>query len=222
MLFDLRSRGRRRVVQVVYLGLAVLIGGGLVLFGVGTGTGGGGLLNGLGGGGSGGAQNQVIGQQVKSAEKQARLNPDSAAAWANLINASYTSATGDAADYNSTTNTFTAAGRKALATTVGAWQHYQSLTKTPDPTLATLSARAYAQLGDYASAANVWQVEIQSQPGVAKGYECLAVNAFAAKNNRLGELALGKALSLTAQAGQATLKTEILAAKAEPTIAQTC
>ena len=32
MLFDLRGRGRRRVVQVVYLGLALLLGGGLVLF----------------------------------------------------------------------------------------------------------------------------------------------------------------------------------------------
>jgi hypothetical protein len=39
MLFDLRSRGRRRTVQAVYLGLAVLMGGGLILFGVGTGSG---------------------------------------------------------------------------------------------------------------------------------------------------------------------------------------
>ncbi|HZO76628.1 MAG TPA: hypothetical protein VFB39_01190, partial [Solirubrobacteraceae bacterium] len=44
MLFDLRARGRRRTVQTVYLGLAILIGAGLVLFGVGTGTGGGGLF----------------------------------------------------------------------------------------------------------------------------------------------------------------------------------
>ena len=44
MLFDLRSRGRRRTVQAVYLGLAVLMAGGLVLFGVGAGNGFGGLL----------------------------------------------------------------------------------------------------------------------------------------------------------------------------------
>ena len=56
MLFDLRSRGRRRTVQVVYLGLAVLMGGGLVLFGVGTGNGVGGLLNAFSGNGSGNAQ----------------------------------------------------------------------------------------------------------------------------------------------------------------------
>ena len=38
MLFDLRASGRRRVVKVVYVFLAVLIGGGLVLFGVDQGS----------------------------------------------------------------------------------------------------------------------------------------------------------------------------------------
>ena len=41
MLFDLRGRGRRRFVQGIYLGLAILMGGGLILFGVGAGTNGG-------------------------------------------------------------------------------------------------------------------------------------------------------------------------------------
>ena len=34
MLFDLRSRGRRTTVRGVYLLLAILMGGGLILFGV--------------------------------------------------------------------------------------------------------------------------------------------------------------------------------------------
>ena len=37
MLFDLRGRGRRRTVKVVYITLAFLMGGGLVLFGIGGG-----------------------------------------------------------------------------------------------------------------------------------------------------------------------------------------
>ena len=37
MLFDLRGRGRRRTVKFVYITLAVLMGGGLVLFGIGGG-----------------------------------------------------------------------------------------------------------------------------------------------------------------------------------------
>ena len=35
MLFDLRGRGRRRTIQAIYLSLAILMGGGLVLFGIG-------------------------------------------------------------------------------------------------------------------------------------------------------------------------------------------
>ena len=60
MLFDLRGRGRRRTVQVIYIGLALLIGIGLVGFGIGGGFGSGGLLNaannneGSGGAGFGG------------------------------------------------------------------------------------------------------------------------------------------------------------------------
>ena len=41
MLFDLRGRGRRRTVQVIYLSLAILMGGGLVLFGIGSSSSGG-------------------------------------------------------------------------------------------------------------------------------------------------------------------------------------
>ena len=54
MLFDLRGR-RRRAVQVTYLMLALLMGGGLVLFGIG-GSVSGGLIDafkGTGGGSSG-------------------------------------------------------------------------------------------------------------------------------------------------------------------------
>ena len=44
MLFDLRSRGRRHTVRVIYLFLALVMASGLVLVGVGTGSSGG-LLN---------------------------------------------------------------------------------------------------------------------------------------------------------------------------------
>ena len=35
MLFDLRGAGRRTTIKIVYLSLAILMGGGLVLFGIG-------------------------------------------------------------------------------------------------------------------------------------------------------------------------------------------
>src|SRR5215475_2131393 len=101
MLFDLRSRGRRRTVQVVYLGLAVLLGGGLVLFGVGAGNGVGGLLNAFSGNGSGNNQSQVVSQQEKNALKQTRLHPSDPAGWQALVSARYASA-GSGSNFDST------------------------------------------------------------------------------------------------------------------------
>src|SRR5713101_243603 len=92
MLFDLRSRGRRRTVQAVYLGLALLMGGGLVLFGVGAGNGFGGILNAFTGNGSGNNQKQVVSQQEKQALKATQLRPSDPTAWASLVQARYENA----------------------------------------------------------------------------------------------------------------------------------
>src|SRR5579862_2249584 len=218
MLFDLRGRGRRRTVQGVYLGLALLIGGGLVLFGVGTGTGGGGLLNGIGG--SGGNQSHVVSAQETSALTAAKKNPNSAAAWSQLVQARWTTAT--SSDYNQATGTFTAAGRKELIRLTQAWQRYLTLTKSPDSNTAILAARAYSRLGNYSGQAGAWQAITLKDPSNSTAFQCLAVSAYAAKQNRLGDLAMAKALALAPKAQRATLKTQIAAAKTQPTIAQQC
>jgi predicted Zn-dependent protease len=222
MLFDLRSRGRRRTVQVVYLGLALLMGGGLVLFGVGAGNGLGGLLNAFTGNGSGNNQSQAVSQQEKTALRQTRQNPNSAAAWAALVNARWINATSNSNDFNQSTSTFTDAGKKELANTTDAWQRYLSLVKNPDPNLAVLAARAYAQLGDYGNSASAWEIQSQANPTAAKGYECLAATAYAAKQTRKGDLALAKAMSLVPKLSRTTLKNEITAAKTTPSVAQGC
>src|SRR5438067_5427557 len=109
MLFDLRSRGRRRTVQAVYLGLAVLMGGGLVLFGVGAGNGFGGILNAFTGNGSSGAQKQVVSQQEKTALHQTQVRPSDPQSWANLIQARWTNA-GQGSNYDTASATFTSSG----------------------------------------------------------------------------------------------------------------
>src|ERR1700746_2816495 len=116
MLFDLRSRGRRRTVQAVYLGLAIVLGLGLVLFGVGAGNGLGGLLNAFTGNGSGSNQSSVVSAQETSALKAVKADPNSAAAWSQLLQARWSTA-GQSGNYNSTTGTFTASGKKKLAET---------------------------------------------------------------------------------------------------------
>jgi hypothetical protein len=221
MLFDLRSRGRRRSVQVVYLGLAVLMGGGLVLFGVGAGNGNGGILNAFTGNGSGNNQTQVVSQAEKTALRQTKLNPSDPSGWSALVQARWTSA-GQGNDYNATTGAFTASGKKELAGTVTAWQRYLQLIKTPDPNLAILAARAYAALGNYAGEASAWEIETTADPTEVKGFECLAVSAYAAKQTRKGDLAETKALSLVPTLQRTTLKSQIDAAKTQPSVAQSC
>jgi hypothetical protein len=221
VLFDLRSRGRRRAVKVVYLGLALLLGGGLVLFGVGAGNGNGGLLNAFTGNGSGNSQGSVLSQQEKTALKATKSNPTSAAAWASLVSARWENATAGS-NYNANSGSFTTEGKKELTATTSAWQHYLTLTKTPSPDLATLAGRAYAQLGDYANSANAWDVVSAASPTSAKGFECLAVSAYAAKQTRKGDLALAKALALSPKLSRTTLKSSIQAAQANPAVAKSC
>ena len=221
MLFDLRSRGRRRTVQVVYLGLALLMGGGLVLFGVGAGNGFGGILNAFTGNGSSGAQTQVVSQAEKAALRQTKLHPNDPAGWSALVQARWTSA-GQGSDYNANTGAFTASGKKELAGATQAFQRYLHLTKSPDPNLAILAARAYAALGDYANEASAWEIETTANPSAVKGYECLAVSAYAAKQTRKGDLAAAKALSLVPTLQRTTLKQAINAAKTQPSVAQSC
>jgi hypothetical protein len=221
MLFDLRSRGRRRTVQAVYLGLAILMGGGLVLFGVGAGNGLGGLLNAFNGGGSTSGQKSVVSQQEKDAIKQTQLNPNNPQAWAALLQARWTSA-GQGSNFNSSTGQFTKAGLNELNLATQAWQKYLKLTKNPDPDLAVLAARAYAGQSNYAGEAAAWDIETLANPSAVKGYECLAVSAYAAGQTRKGDLAATKALSLVPKAQQALLKNQINSAKTQPSIAQQC
>jgi hypothetical protein len=214
MLFDLRGRGRRRTIQGVYLGLALLMGGGLVLFGVGTGTGGGGLLNAFSGNGSNN-QNQVVSQQEQSALKAVKLNPSNPSGWASLVQARWIAA-------NQGTTTSTATATKELTGATQAWQRYLQLTKAPDPNVAVLAAQSYALLKNYSGAANTWELYTVANPTQAKGFECLALSAYAAKQTRKGDLAATKFLSLAPKAQRPLLKTQIQQAKTQPAGAQQC
>ncbi len=221
MLFDLRGKGRRRTVQAVYLGLAIVLGLGLVLFGVGAGNGNGGLLNAFSGNGSGN-QSAVVSQAEKTALNQIKANPNNPAAWSALEQARWTSAQQNGTTSATGAASYNATGKKKLAQTTQAWQKYVSLTKTPDPNLAVLAARAYAAQGNYGGAAGAWELESASSPSSAKGYECLAVSAYAAKQTRKGDLAMAKAVDLVPKAQRALLKTQIQSAKTNPAIAQQC
>jgi hypothetical protein len=79
MLFDLQGK-RRRVVQATYLTLAVLMGGGLVLFGIGGEVQGGLADVFSSGNGDSGSGNDIIEERVKKNEERVKANPKDEAA----------------------------------------------------------------------------------------------------------------------------------------------
>lgn len=206
--------------QAVYLALALILGGGLILFGVGAGNGTGGILNAFTGNGSGGAQGQAVSAQEKAALKATQQNPNSAAAWSQLVQARWTSATSTSANYDNNTGTFTAAGKKELASMIAAWNRYQSLTKSPQANTAILAARGYAKLGQYSNEAAAWETVAASNPNEASAFECLAVSSYAASDTRKGDLAAAKALALLPKANRTTIKQTFTQAKAQASAAQ--
>src|SRR3954470_20745176 len=87
MLFDMRGRGRRNTIKVIYVMLAFLMGGGLILFGIGGATNGGLLdaITGSGNSGSTGADRYK--NEVNRALVQIKAAPKNRAAYENLIKA---------------------------------------------------------------------------------------------------------------------------------------
>ena len=201
MLFDLRARGRRRTVQAVYLGLAILIGGGLVLFGVGTGSGVGGLLNAFTNGNSGSGNSGAATQAEKAALRETRLHPSSPQAWVQLINARVA-----AGNQHCSGTTCTAAGRKDFQEAGVAWERYTKLVKHPDPIVARSVATSYEAIGDFKHGAAAWMVVTQAYPKTVAYFEFLARDAYLAKQTRIGDLAAERALSLVPKSQQKQLK----------------
>jgi hypothetical protein len=208
MLFDLQSRGRKNFVKVIYLGLAILMGGGLVLFGIGTGTGGGGLFDVFSGGSS--STSAQVSNVEKRATREVRLHPQDPQAWADLTRARYQTA-GLGENYDQATNSFTASGRRKLATASTAWKRYLQLDpQHPDATLARLMATAYSEVGlnDAPEAASAMEIVTEQQPSAA-AYATLAQYAYIASQMRKGDLAAAKAVELAPSAQQRIVRAQL-------------
>ena len=139
MLFDLRGR-RRRVVQATYLLLAVLLGGGLVLFGIG-GDVSGGLFDAFSERGGGGNGNDAIEERVDRLERRVAANPGNTAALQELVRDYYGLAT---TQQESGTAEFPDEARDELRNSASAWQRYVDAEEgQPNPTTATYALRVY-------------------------------------------------------------------------------
>jgi hypothetical protein len=224
MLFDLRSRGRRTTVKIIYGSLALLMVVGLVGLGVGTGNSGG-ILN-AGGNGSGGGTS-LSNTALTSATKAVKKNP-SAANWLNLMKARYSDA-GGGSNYDSTTNTYTKSGKKQLQAAIDAWNQYLKLATNSEKSgnsglqNAFFAADIYQALQQWSNEANTWDLAVQASGGGAAAYKpylCLAYSAYAAKQSGKGALAGAKALALTPKASRSEIKTTLKDASTTPTTAE--
>jgi hypothetical protein len=196
MLFDLRGRGRRRTVQVIYLSLAILMGGGLVLFGIGGATSGG-LFDAFSS--DSGTQNvsSTYEKQVESNQAKVKVNPKDVAAWAALTRAQVQQA--GVAGYDDATGTYTADGLKQLQTAATSWETYLDLDpKKPDGNLASLMVNTYGPtaLNDPVRAAQALALVIDERGGSSALYTQLAVLYYTAGNVRKSVLAEQDAVRL--------------------------
>jgi hypothetical protein len=212
MLFDLRGRGRRKTVQITYIGLALLMGGGLVLFGVGGGFGGTGILNAVNS--NEGSNAASFSGQIKKYEKLTRRDPSSVRAWEQLTTAQLHEAGGEAYVAN---GQLTGKGHELFAATARSWERYLALNPPkPSVPLAKEMLRIFSSegLNRPASAVQALQIVVAAEPKNASFYAQLAQYAYQAKNTRVGDLASARALALIpAGAERKRVKTELEAAK---------
>src|SRR5207253_454289 len=130
MLFDLRGRGRRRTVQVIYIGLAVIFLLGFVGLGVGGGFGSSGIFSAFTGNESSGGAS--FSAQISKYKKLTEQQPTNATAWEQLVSVELHEAGGEA--YTSRTAGVTSKGKELYAQIAQAWNRYIALNpRKPNP-----------------------------------------------------------------------------------------
>lgn len=212
MLFDLRGRGRRRTVQVIYVTLAVLMGGGLILFGIGGATSGG-LLDAFSGGGGGGGDTYE--KAVERAQERVQAAPADAAAWAALARAQAQLA-GTGESYDQATGSYTEKAQADLRAADRSWQKYLALAPNKvDGNVAAIMVQVYQPggLNNAQKAVAAQEYVIDSQPESYGLYAQLAQYAYAAGQTRKGDLAAQKAVDLAPKGQKQTLKQSLDAVK---------
>jgi tetratricopeptide (TPR) repeat protein len=210
MLFDLRGRGRRRAVRIIYLGLAILMGGGLVLFGIGGATSGG-LLDAIQGNSGAVNANDVFQKRVDALEKRTQANPRDAAAWDQLANVRFSVAT-SGENYDQTNRVYTTKGKAELGRAAAAWTRYLALNPSkPNADTAGKMVQAFGADGlrRYADAVKALEIVLDSRPATYQLYAQLAVLAHGAKQDRKATLSTDKAVELAPKSQQKAVRDAI-------------
>jgi len=200
VLFDLKGR-RRRVVQATYLMLAILMGGGLVFFGIG-GDVSGGLFDAFSD--RSGSGSSLVNDRIDDSEDKLEANPRSEAALKALVRDWYQLASEELTDQN----TYTDKGQERLRESDTYWKRYLEVEqKKPEASLAALMIQVYGPngLNKAAYAATAAEIVAESEPS-AQAYLQLTEFAAQAGQKRKAQLAGLKAIELAPKKQRSTVK----------------
>jgi hypothetical protein len=221
MLFDLRGRGRRRTVQAIYLSLALLMGGGLVLFGIGSSSSGG-LFDALSGNSGGQSATAGIDKRIDSAIVATKARPRDPGPWAQLAALRFQRA---GIDEIGADGRYTADGLRRLRLASQAWERHLALDpKQPSVRTAKFMVQAYeaAGLNQLDNAVRAKQIVTAAEkPPNSNLYAQLAELAYRAKDDRTASLAADRAVSLAPKGQRKALRTALDALKTRATTQST-
>jgi hypothetical protein len=207
MLFDLRGR-RRRAVQVTYLMLALLMGGGLVLFGIG-GDVSGGLLDAFkGGGGSSG--DSALKDRIEKQEERLQRNPRNEVLLQSLVRDYYSQAT----QTRESGASFPPDAKDDLRKAGTYWTRYADVAEKPNPATAGYALQIYdtGALNKPKEAQKAAQILAEAQNDTAS-YLRLVAYAARAGDERTADLAAQKAVDLAPKAQKKLVKKQAEALK---------
>jgi hypothetical protein len=215
VLFDLQTPRRRRVVRVVFGGLALVFAVSFVFLGVGTGGGGFSFSDLFGGGG--GSSSTAFDSDIEAAQKQLQANPSDTTALANLVRLQYSAANANTQSNGAPTTD----GEQHLQEAADAWNKYVKLSNgNASPSTAVYALNTFdllarvnfsrartdtstadaltdvnAAVDSWKTAAQAQQVLIEKQPGQAasNSYANLAQYLYLAGDTNGGNQALANA-----------------------------
>jgi hypothetical protein len=221
MLFDLRGRGRRRTVQAIYLSLAILMGGGLVLFGIGSSSSGG-LFDAISGSSGNTSATSGIDKRIGAALAATKARPRDPAPWAQLAALRFQRA---GIDEITASGQYTDAGLQRLRLASAAWERHLALNpKQPDVRTAKFMVQAYESgaLNELDKAVRAKQViTAATKPPTSNLFAQLAELAYRAKDTRTADLAANRAVALAAPKDRKLLRTTLNGLKTQALSAQT-
>jgi hypothetical protein len=203
MLFDLRGR-RRRAVQATYLTLAILMGGGLVLFGIG-GEVQGGLADIFGSDNKSGNANSAIEKRIERNEERLRARPQDAVILAELVRDKY-----QLANSSAESGTYSREARAELRRADVYWQRYlRAAPEKPDPSLATVAIQLYdVSALNKPKQAQQAALIVAETDNDAPSYLRLVQYAGLAGDKRTANLAAEKAIDLAPKDQRAAVKAQ--------------